>query len=66
MVNGESGRPGLNAVLHVRADLKKEPGSVTPPNLLTRASLAVVQTLSHRNAVVGKQNIIIINNDISL
>ena len=41
MVYGESGRPGLNAVLNVGVNLKKEPGNVTHLNLPTRASLAL-------------------------
>ena len=49
MVNGDSGRPGLHAVSHVRPE---EPGTVTHPNLPTKESLVLDQTLSHRNAMV--------------
>ena len=41
MVNGESGRPGHGAILHVGEDLKREPGTVIHPNLPTRASLVL-------------------------
>ena len=49
MVNGDSGRPGLNAVSHVR---QEEPGTVTRPNLPTKASLALDQRLRKRLAMI--------------